>query len=279
MINFYNTVLMFLLFIISTHTIDAYTTPEAENFARELNSKNNEYYSGEKLIKQSEIKAILNKIENSGKLADNEKLFLKIEAYTLWANTSPPSETFEKDYPILKEIYKSIKDKAFRNVRLSSEVYASYADFAGAMIPLANLHDDAYSYIFMLDAEEYARIALIKDPHSIKASVLYGISFSTINYKYNDLYSKSLKFMGSTKNLPEYMVFRTHIYKSMMYMKVNETEKAFEELEKAEKIYPNAFFVSMLATSYANGRTGFTSSETNSVNNSFNSFQEDKNKE
>lgn len=275
MINFYNAILMFLLFIISSHTIDAYTSPEAENFVRELNSKNNEYYSGEKLIKQSEIKAIIDQVENSGKLTDEEKLFLKIEAYTLWANTSPPLETFEKDYPILKEIYKSIKDKAFRSVSLSSEVYASYADFAGAMIPLANLHDDAYSYIFMLDAEEYARIALIKDPHSIKASILYGISFSTINYKYNDLYSKSLKFMGSTENLPEYMVFRTHIYKSMMYMKVNETEKAFEELKKAENIYPNAFFVSMLTISYANGEDGFTGSESSTVYN----FQEDKSKE
>lgn len=274
MINFYNAILILLLFITSSHSIDAYTSSEAENFTRELNSKNNEYYSSEKLITQSEVKAIIDQVENSDKLTYEEKLFLKIEAYTLWAKTSPPSQTFEKDYPILKEIYKSIKNKAFRDGNLRSEVYASYADFAGAMIPLASLDNDAYSYIFMLDTEEYARIALIKDPHSIKASILYGISFSmSMNYRYSDLYSKSLKFMDSTENLPEYMVFRTHIYKSMMYMKVNEIGKAFEELEKAENIYPNGFFVSRLTISYANGGTGFTNSD------SFDSFQEDKNKE
>ena len=254
------TKIIFLIFL-SHYTLTANLSIEAVNLMSELNDKNNEYYSGERIVDTSEAKNILEKIKNSSSVTDDEKMFLSIEGYTLWANTSIASGTLKEDYPILKNIYENIKkDKSFK--KGNSDVYASFSDFASAMIPLAMFNGKSYWYVFVVDGYDYARIALIKNPENIKASVLYGMGSSIpVNYLANNQYSKSLKLMGYTEGLEDYMIFRTYIYKSMLYMKVNETELAFEELAKAENMYPNAMFVYMLKASYAKGGTGFASPE------------------
>lgn len=260
-----------VILFISMLTVCVVTTIFAEksSFLTELNSKNAEYYSGKRFIPVSEIEAILRDIENSSALTDDERLFLKLEAYALWANNSIPSQTFITDYPTLKEIYKNIrKTQDFRNGALSSNVYAAFAEFASAMIPLADINRDIYSYNFSVDEEEYARLAMLKNPGNIQANVLYGMFILiTAKYKSDQKYSKIAKFLADTEGLPEYMVFRTHIHRSMMYMKINEIKKSFEELKKAESIYPTAFFVSMLKDSYAHGGTGFSDSDRSDLGN------------
>ena len=249
------------LIVLSHYTLTANISDEAVNLMSELNAKNNEYYSGERLLNTSEAKDIIEKIKNSNTLTDDEKIFLSIEGYALWANTSIASGTFKDDYPTLKNIYENIKkDVSFK--KGNSDVYASFSDFASAMIPLAMFNDKSYWYVFVVDGYDYARIALIKNPENTKASVLYGIGSSIpVNYLANNQYSKSLKLMENTESLENYMIFRTYIYKSILYMKVNETELAFDELLKAENMYPNAMFVYMLRASYAKGGTGFASPE------------------
>lgn len=261
MFNIKTIFLMLLTFWLSYYPLEANTSPEVANFVNELNTKNNEYYSGSRFVKVSEAKAIIDRVEKSTTLTAEEKLFLKIEAYSLWANVTVLSGTFEDDYPILKGIYINIKkDKTFKNG--GTEIYTAFTDFASSMIPLAFFNKKGYWYVFVVDAYDYARIALIKDPKNIKASVLYGMGSSIpVNYLSNNQYSKSLKFMKYTDGLEEYMLFRVHIYKSMMFMKVNETDKAFEELSKAEAMYPNSLYIYMLKTSYAEGRTGFANFE------------------
>jgi len=262
-------ILIILSFTMFYYTLNAYTSLEAESFITELNTKNNEYYSGERFVRTSEAKEIIEKVESSTTLTDEEKLYLKIEGYALWANTSIASGVFESDYPILKNIYENIKkDKTFKNG--GTEIYTAFTDFGNAMIPLAMFNGKAYWYVFVVDVYDYARIALIKDPSNTKASVLYGMGSSIpVNYLSNNQYSKSLKFMEDTEGLEDYMVFRVHIYKSMMYMKVNETDEAFEELKKAESMYPDGLFVYMLKVSYAKGGTGFTSPESNELDDIF----------
>lgn len=259
-------VVLFILIL----KVCAYTAIVAEEniFFAELNSKNAEYYSGGKLATATELRAIIHDIENSAILTDDERLFLKIEAYALWANTSVPLKTFKEDYPTLKDLYRSVQDADFKNGSLSSEVYASFADFASAMIPLADLNNDGYSYNFIVDSEEYARVALIKDPSSTRASVLLGMkTLSTLKYKNSQKYLKSVSLLKNIEGLQEHMVFRTHIYRSMMYMSTNEIEKSFEELKMAESIYPNAFFISMLKDSYTQGGTGFDDSDRSDLDN------------
>ena len=253
--------LIVLVLSLSHYTLTASVSDEAENLMSELNAKNNEYYSGERLVYTSEAKDIIEKIKNSSLLTDDEKMFLSIEGYTLWANTSIASGTLKDDYPILKKIYKKIKkDIGFNKV--NSDTYTAFSDFASAMIPLAMFSGKAYWYVFVVDGYDYARIALIKNPENIRASILYGMGSSIpVNYLSNNQYSKSLRLMEDTEGLEDYMIFRTYIYKSMLYMKVNETELAFDELAKAENMYPNAMFVYMLKDSYTKGGTGFASPE------------------
>lgn len=238
-------------------------------FLTELHSKNADYYSGKRFIPVSEIEAILGGIENSTTVTDDERLFLKLEAYALWANNSIPLGTFREDYPTLKKMYSSVREtQAFRNGSLSSNAYAAFAEFATALIPLADIAKDAYVYNLDVDEKEYARVALVKDPDSIRASALYGmLNAMGIKYKDSQAYAESLKLLQDTEGLPEYMVFRTYIYRSMMYMKINEIEKSFKELEKAENMYPNAFFVSMLKDSYVNGGTGFNDTDRGDLGN------------
>ena len=261
MFNIKKNLLIILAFTALYSSLNADTSAEVQSFINELNIKNNEFYSGERFVKASEAKDIIEKIENSKTLTDEEKMLLKIEAYTLWANTSISSGTLKETYPILKDIYENIKkDEIFK--KGNSEIYTAFTDFANAMIPLAMFNNKSYWYIFVVDVSDYSRMALIKDPNNTKASVLYGMSSSIpVNYLSNNQYSKSLKFMENTYNLQDYMIFRTHIYKSMLYMRVNETELAFDELRNAETMYPNAMFVYMLKNSYAKGGTGFVDTE------------------
>jgi predicted SprT family Zn-dependent metalloprotease len=66
---------------------------------------------GRELVKGSEESTEnTEKIESSKTLTDEEKMLLKIEAYTLWANTSISSGTLKETYPILKDIYENIKN-------------------------------------------------------------------------------------------------------------------------------------------------------------------------
>lgn len=259
------TISMILTFIISHYSLHAYTSSEVENFVKELNTKNNEYYSGARFVETSEAKEIIEKVEKPTTLTDKEKLYIKIEAYALWANTAIASGTFEEDYPILKDIYNNIKkQKTFKNG--GTEIYTAFTDFANAMIPLAMFNNKSYWYVFVVDGGNYAKIALIQDPSNTKASVLHGMNNSIpVNYLANNQYSKSLKFMEDTDGLEDYMVFRSYIYKSMLYMKVNKIENAFDELSKAENMYPDSIYVYMLKASYAKGGTGFASPESDGL--------------
>lgn len=261
--------LMVLILSISYYSLYADTSSEVENFMEELNTKNNEYYSGARFVRTSEAKEIIERVEKSTTLTGEEKLYIKIEAYALWTNTTIASGTFEEDYPILKDIYNNIKkQKIFK--KGSTETYTAFTDFANAMIPLAMFNNKLYWYVFVVDGGNYVKIALIKDPSNTKASVLYGMNNSIpVNYLTNNQYSKSLKFMKNTDGLENYMVFRSYIYKSMLYMKVNKTENAFDELSKAENMYPDSMYVYMLKASYAKGGTGFASPDSGGLDDIF----------
>ncbi len=256
--------IMIIILSVSQYSLFANISEEAQAFLKEIDIKNNESYSGSRLVRPSEAKVIIKNIESSNALTDKEKMYLKIEAYSLWAATSITSGTFEEDYIILKDIYKNIrKSKAFWNGQLNSNIYSSFSDFGNSLIPLAMFNDDAYWFLIAMDASEYSRLALLKNPNNKRASALYAISNTmTVFYMHNNQYSKSLTFFENAENgLPEYMVFRTYIYKSMMYMRINETQKAFDELAKAEKMYPDGMFVHMLKSSYAKGESGFASAK------------------
>ena len=108
---------------------------EAAAVLKEIDNKNNEYHSGSRLVRVSEAKNILNRVKNSS-LSEEEKMHLSIECYTLWANVSTASGSFEEDYITLGDIYKNIKkDKVFK--KGSSDIYAAYANFANSLTSLA----------------------------------------------------------------------------------------------------------------------------------------------
>lgn len=233
---------------------------EAADILKEIDLKNNDYYSGERLVKVSEANDILKRVETSASLSDNERLYLKIECYTLLANTSINAGTFIEDYKTLKNVYKNIrKEKSFK--KGFSEIYSAYADFANSMIALS-FFNKVFPYSMIVDVYTFSRLALIRDPNNIKAKQLYGMwQCTTLNYYANNLFYSIITSMYDTTGLPKYMIYRSHIYLSMAYMRVNETEKAFKELEEAENIYPNGFFSYMLKSSYAKGNDGFISME------------------
>ena len=107
-----------LIFISSFCGLYAEISSEANNILKEIDNKNNEYHSGERLVRTSEAKDILSRIKNSN-LSEEEKMYLSIECYTLWANVSIASGTFEEDYKILGDIYKNLKkDNIFTELML-----------------------------------------------------------------------------------------------------------------------------------------------------------------
>lgn len=266
--NIQKIILPIYILSLFTYTLYANKPTELTTIQNQLNTKNAQYYSGQKLIQAHELIPILTSIDNAHTLTTDEKLYLQIDTYTLWAHNTIPLNTFTENYPKFKKIYQNLQNKDFKNGTLSSNLYTSFAEYANALLPLAKLTNDPHSYNFTVDSKEYLRLALLKDPTNTHAKVLYGMSILRImDYSSYQKYKKSKTYLQNTDGLPEYMIFRTHIYKSMLYIKVNKIEKCFEELQKAENIYPNAPFVTMLKESYKEGGTGFSNSDRKNIAN------------
>ena len=231
----------------------------ADAILKEIDNKNNEYHSGARLVRTSEAKDLLNRVKNSN-LSEEEKMHLSIECYTLWANVSIASGTFEEDYKTLGEVYKNLKkDKVFK--KGSSDIYASFANFANSFTSLA-FFNNKYPYSVIVDMYTYARMALLKDKNNIRAKQVYGMwQIATLGFYNNAAYYSVISSLNDTSNLPDYMVYRAYIYRSMAYMKVNETDKAFKELDEALKMYPKGFYGYLLKSSYEKGKDGFLSAE------------------
>ena len=248
-----------LIFISSFLGLYAEISNEANNILKEIDNKNNEYHSGERLVRTSEAKDILNRIKNSN-LSEEEKMYLSIECYTLWANVSIASGTFEEDYKILGDIYKDLKkDKVFK--KGSSDIYAAYANFANSFTSLA-FFNKKYPYSAIVDMYTYSRLALLKNKNNIRAKQVYGMwQIATLSFYNNAAYYSVMTSLNDTSSLPDYMIYRAYIYRSMAYMKVNETDKAFEELYNALKMYPKGFYGYLLKSSYDKGNDGFLSAE------------------
>ena len=232
---------------------------EANAILKEIDNKNNEYHSGSRLVRTSEAKDILNRVKNSN-LSEEEKMYLSIECYTLWANVSIASGTFEEDYKALGEIYNNLKkDKVFK--KGSSDIYASYANFANSFTSLA-FFNNKYPYSVIVDMYTYSRLALLKDKNNIRAKQVYGMwQIATLGFYNNAAFYSVISSLNDTSNLPDYMIYRAYIYRSMAYMKVNETDKAFKELDEALKMYPKGFYGYLLKSSYDKGKDGFLSAE------------------
>ena len=237
----------------------AEVSSEANNILKEIDNKNNEYHSGERLVRTSEAKDILSRIKNSN-LSEEEKMYLSIECYTLWANVSIASGTFEEDYKILGDIYKNLKkDKVFK--KGSSDIYGAYANFANSFTSLA-FFNKKYPYSVIVDMYTYSRLALLKNKNNIRAKQVYGMwQIATLSFYNNAAYYSVMTSLNDTSSLPDYMIYRAYIYRSMAYMKVNETDKAFEELDNALKMYPKGFYGYLLKSSYDKGNDGFLSAE------------------
>ncbi|KLI39952.1 hypothetical protein SZ51_02505 [Brachyspira hyodysenteriae] len=232
---------------------------EANAVLKEIDNKNNEYHSGTRLVRTSEAKDILNRVNNSN-LSEEEKMHLSIECYTLWANVSIASGTFEEDYKTLGDIYNNLKkDKVFK--KGSSDIYAAFANFANSFTSLA-FFNKKYPYSVIVDMYTYSRLALLKDKNNIKAKQVYGMwQIATLGFYNNAAFYSVISSLNDTSNLPDYMVYRAYIYRSMAYMKVNETAKAFKELDEALKMYPKGFYGYLLKGSYDKGKDGFLSAE------------------
>lgn len=232
---------------------------EANSILKEIDNKNNEYHSGSRLVRVSEAKDILNRVKNSS-LIEEEKMHLSIECYTLWANVSIASGSFEEDYITLGDIYKNIKkDKVFK--KGSSDIYAAYANFANSLTSLA-FFNGKYPYSIIVDMYNYSRSALLKDKNNIKAKQVYGMwQIATLGFYNSRAFYSIITSLKDTNNLPDYMIYRAYIYRSMAYMKVNETDKAFRELDEALKMYPKGFYGYLLKSSYDKGKDGFLSAE------------------
>ncbi|WP_295157881.1 hypothetical protein [uncultured Brachyspira sp.] len=245
------------LFICFTLFLYAELSNEAKNILKEIESKNTEYYSGNRLVKVNEAKSILEKIDKSN-FEEEEKVYLKIETYILWANISIANGTFEEDYITLSQIYKDIKKDKYFTTSLS---YGAFADFANSLTSLG-FFNNKYPYSIIVDMYNYSRLALLKDSANFRAKQIYGMwQIATLSYYNNNTFYSVINSLNSTDNLPDYMIYRAYIYRSMAYMKVNETEKAFTELENAKKMYPNGFYGYLLQKSYDSGKDGFLSAE------------------
>lgn len=245
------------LFVCFTLFLYADISKEADNILKEINYKNIEYYSGNRVVKVNEAKSILEKIEKSN-LKEEEKLYLKIESYILWANVSIANGSFEEDFITLSKAYVDIKkDKSFT----TSLSYGAFSDFANSLTSLS-FFNKKYPYNFITDMYNYSRLALLKDSNNLRAKQIYGMwQIATLSYYNNNSFYSIINSLKDIDNLPDYMIYRAYIYRSMAYMKVNETQKAFIELEKAKKMYPNGFYSYLLQKSYESGRDGFLSAD------------------
>ena len=106
------------------------------------------------------------------------------------------------------------------------------------------------------------RKILLKDKNNVKAKQVYGMwQIATLGFYNNAAFYSIMNSLNDTTNLPDYMVYRAYIYRSMAYMKVNETDKAFKELDEALKMYPKGFYGYLLKSSYDKGKDGFLSAE------------------
>lgn len=248
-----------LIFINALCSLYGEISSKANAILKEIDNKNNEYHSGSRLVRVSEAKDILNRVNNSS-LNEEEKMHLSIECYTLWANVSIANGTFEEDYKTLLYIYNNLKkDKVFK--KGSSDIYGAFANFANSFTSLA-FFNNQYPYSVIVDMYTYARLALLKDKNNIKAKQIYGMwQIATLNFYNNAAFYSVITSLNDTSNLPDYMIYRAYIYRSMAYMKVNETDKAFRELDEALKMYPKGFYGYLLKSSYDKGKDGFLSAE------------------
>ena len=219
---------IFIIILLSFSLLEAKITlsPQAESILNNINNKNSEFYSAARILKDAEIEASV--------LSGNAR----------------------ESYKMLLDIHTDIKkDKLFKNA--DSDIYSAFSDFSASLINLASVNNQL-PYTIVIDMNNYARLALLKNPNDARAKQLIAIwQIYTMGYYNNYNFSAVIDFFEDYDSLPEYMVYRMHIYKSVAYIKSNKVKDAFAELELAKKIYPDGLYTFLLENGYKNGREFF----------------------
>lgn len=244
--------LIVTVILFNTFLIYGNISKEANIILNDIINKYNGFYSSNDIPNIEIVKNII-KSKELNALKDEEKIYLTLEVLVLWANLAMMEDEIigEENYKTLLNKYKEIK-KEIKNGH--SETYSAFSDFAFTMIPLSRLYGKNNEIMFTLDFSEYSREAIRKDKENEKAKILYGMFWSFPSaYHENTYFSVAKKFLSANENVPLYMKYKAHIYLSILYMKANETEKSFEELNKAENIFPNGFLTLYVRQNYENG--------------------------
>lgn len=248
---------IFIIILLSFSLLEAKITlsPQAESILNNINNKNSEFYSAARILKDAEIEALVNEIKNSN-LTTEEKLYLSIESYSLWSSISVLSGNARESYKMLLDVHNNTKkDKLFKNA--DSDIYSAFSDFSASLINLASVNNQL-PYTIVIDMNNYARLAMLKNPNDARAKQLIAIwQIYTMGYYNNYNFSAVIDFFEDYDSLPEYMVYRMHIYKSVAYIKSNKVKDAFAELELAKQIYPDGLYTFLLENGYRNGREFF----------------------